>query len=175
MNKLALIIDFQEEWRNKNSDYYLGDFSEKIANAKLLVEFCRAKNIPVIYTRHVTPGSTTAFVDGSSNIEIVQELAPTKHDKVIVKNKISPFYKTDLEKEITKHNATQIVIGGILTNLCVRSAVSDAYDRDLKIVLIKDACVSDSSEMDEFTFRDLKKTRPKIEILSTKEFLRTGS
>jgi len=56
-----------------------------------------------------------------------------------------------------------------MTNLCVRSAVSDAYDRGYRIRVVTDACVSDSADVDKFTFKDLKKTRPEVEFVKTKE------
>ena len=55
-----------------------------------------------------------------------------------------------------------------MTNLCVRSAVADAYDRDLKVTVVKDVCVSDSPSTDRFTFRDLKKTRPSLNLVDSK-------
>ena len=58
----------------------------------------------------------------------------------------------------------ELLIAGILTNLCVRSAVQDAYDRDYKISIVSDCCVSFTKETQEFTLRDLKETRPEINI-----------
>jgi len=93
----------------------------------------------------------------------------SESDRVLTKNKISPFYNTDLEEILKELTPDQLVVAGILTNLCVRSAVSDAYDRDYHIKVVTDACVSDSHETDKFTFKDLKKTRPEIELVKTKE------
>jgi nicotinamidase-related amidase len=58
-----------------------------------------------------------------------------------------------------------------MTNLCVRSAVSDAYDRDYHIKVVTDACVSDSTEVDRFTFKDLKKTRPEIDFVKARDVI----
>ena len=55
-----------------------------------------------------------------------------------------------------------------MTNLCVRSAVADAYDRDFKVTVVRDICVSDSASTDRFTFRDLKKTRPTVNIVDSR-------
>jgi len=88
---------------------------------------------------------------------------------LITKNKISPFYKTNLDKVLRGIN--KIVICGILTNLCVRSLVQDAYDRNFEIKVIKDCCVSFDDETQEFTFKDLKATREEIEFLNLDEFI----
>jgi ureidoacrylate peracid hydrolase len=170
--KGILLIDFEEEWRNKDSEYYLGDFTKKIRNAKRLLNAFRQKKLTIVFTRHITLGSKTAFVKGSKNVTIIEELKPLNDEKVIVKNKISPFYKTDLEEFLNQRYIDELFICGIMTNLCIRSAVSDAYDRDFKVILIKDACASDSDATDKFSFKDIKATRPEVEIISTSKAIK---
>jgi nicotinamidase-related amidase len=171
MTPVLLAVDFQEEWRDKNSDYYLGRFKNQLHNASLLVEQFHRNGWPVIFTRHVEVGSTTVFAEGTKNAQITPELNAGPTDRVITKHRISPFYQTDLEKMLKELAADELVVGGIMTNLCVRSAVSDAYDRGYRIKVVTDACVSDSAETDKFTFKDLKKTRPEIEFVKTKELI----
>ena len=65
----------------------------------------------------------------------------------------------------------EIVVAGILTNLCVRSLVQDAYDRDFKITVVKDCCVSFNQVTQDFTFKDLKETREDIEFVNLNEFV----
>ena len=79
MPPALLIIDFQEEWRNKKSDHYLGQFKNQLRNASLLAEYFHSKKWPVIFTRHVEIGSTSAFAEGTRNTQIISELkvAPT--------------------------------------------------------------------------------------------------
>ncbi len=169
--KALILVDFEEEWRDKSSAYYLGDFKGKIANAKRLLIACRAKGMMTIFTVHVEQNSKKEFSKGSKNVKVVNELKPIKGEKVFIKNKISPFYKTGLEGYLKKHKIDEIIIAGIMTNLCVRSLASDAYDRDYKITIAKDACVSNSARTDNFTLKDLKNTRPEIQILKSKEII----
>jgi len=171
MPAILLIIDYQEEWRDKKSNYYLGQFKTQLHNASHLVNYFHEKKWPVIFTRHIEIGSTTAFVEGTKNAQIASELNVAKADHVVTKNKISPFYKTDLEKIIQRQRADELIIAGIMTNLCVRSAISDAYDRDYRVKVVTDACVSDSRAVDKFTFKDLKKTRPEIDFVKTKQLV----
>ena len=168
---VLLLIDFQEERRTKGSDYYLGAFEPKIQNAKLLLDHFHANNWPVVLTRHIELNSTSAFVEGTEKAEIISELKPADSDLILTKNKISPFYGTSLEQVLKELREIDVIVAGIMTNLCVRSAVSDLYDRDYKIKIVTDAFVSSSDEIDRFTFTDLKETRPEVELVSTKDLL----
>jgi len=93
-----------------------------------------------------------------------------KKDILIKKNKISPFFKTQLESKLKELKADKLVVTGILTNLCVRSLVSDAYDRDYEIKVITDTCVAFDEETHNFTIKDLKETREEIHFLTSEEF-----
>ncbi len=169
MTNCLILVDFQEEWRDKNSEYYLGDFTEKIRNAVFVLEEFRKRKEIIVFTRHVELNSNYSFKEGTKNAELLPELNVKEDEKVITKHKISPFYQTDLEDFLKSKNVTHLYVGGIMTNLCVRSLISDAYDRDYEITVIKDCCVSDSEETDEFTFKDIKKTRPEVNIVTSKE------
>jgi nicotinamidase-related amidase len=176
MTKALIIVDYENEWIDKSSEYYVGDISKKLTKLNKLIKFCREKNIPIIFTTHIEPDSKTAFAEGTKRVEIIEKLDfQPKKDILIKKNKISPFFKTRLEQILRKLNVEELIITGILTNLCVRSCVSDAYDRGYRITVIKDTCVAFSDEIQKFTFKDLKNTRPEIEFLTVNEFIKKNS
>ncbi|MFH1671252.1 MAG: isochorismatase family cysteine hydrolase [Candidatus Portnoybacteria bacterium] len=168
LSRTLILIDFQKEWTDKNSDYLVGDISEVINKTNKLIDYCRKENYKIIFTKHIEKGSEDAFREKSENIEIIDGLDRRDSDVVIEKNKISPFYKTRLEQELK--GANEVIVCGILTNLCVRSFIQDAYDRGLDIKVIKDCCVAFDKETQEFTFKDLKETREEIEFLDLNEF-----
>ncbi len=171
MTRVLIIVDYENEWLDKGSEYYVDDISTQIEKLNRLILFCRKNNIQVIFTRHVELDSEEAFADGSENIEIIKEVNFQKDkDILITKNKISPFYKTELESKLKELNATELIITGILSNLCVRSLVSDAYDRDYEITVVTDSCVAFSNEIHDFTIQDLKTTRPEINFKTVDEF-----
>lgn len=172
MGKALILVDYENEWIDSKSDYFVGDISGKIARLNKLIWFCRKKNIPIIFTTHIEPGSVDAFAAGTNKVKIIKGIDFQEgKDTLIKKHKISPFFKTNLEKKLKALKASELIITGILTNLCVRSLVSDAYDRGYKITVIKDACTALSDKAHEFTLQDLKDTRPEIEFLNAGEFM----
>ena len=169
-SKALLLIDFEKEWTNRESDYFVGDITNTIDKTNKLIDFCRSKGYKIIFTRHVDIGSEDAFAEESEGTKLINRLHKKDSDVLITKNKVSSFYKTGLEKEL--HGTKEIAVCGILTNMCVRHAAEDAYDRDFNITIVKDCCVALDEDTQEFTFKDLKATRPEIEILDLKEFLK---
>jgi nicotinamidase-related amidase len=169
-NAALILVDFENEWIDKNSDYYVGDIKEMLNRTNKLIDYCRKHKYKIIFTTHIEKDSKSEFAEGSKNVEIIKELHRQISDILITKNKISPFYKTDLEKELT--GIKKIIICGILTNLCVRSLAQDAYDRDFEIIIIKDCCTAFDNETHEFTLKDLKSTREEINILKMDEFIK---
>ena len=112
----------------------------------------------IVFTRHVDDDFNSELIDGLFK----------EGDSLVVKNKVSSFYKTEMEEVLGEIDET--VVCGILTNLCVRSFIEDAYDRDMNINVIKDCCATYDSKTHEFTFKDLKETRPEIEFFDLEKF-----
>jgi nicotinamidase-related amidase len=131
-----------------------------------LIDHCRARDYKIIFIRHRDIDSLESFWPET---KIIPALKIEDTDTIIIKNKISPFYNTSLEKELDgiKH----VIVWGILTNLCVRSFIQDAYDREFKITVIKDCCIAHTEELQEFTFYDLSQTREEIDFTDLKEFV----
>ena len=167
-SKALICVDFENEWTDKSSDYFIGDISDVIKKTNKFIDFCRKNGYKIVFTTHVEKDSDSAFASNSKNVEIIKELHKQDSDVLITKNKISPFYKTNLDKELK--GIKEIVICGILTNLCVRSLAQDAYDRDFQITIVKDCCRAFDEETHEFTIKDLKATREEIEFLNLNEF-----
>lgn len=168
-DKALILVDFENEWINPDSDYFVGDISEVIARTNQLIDYCRQNDYKIIFITHIEANSNSSFAPDSKNIEVIDKLNKKDSDILITKNKISSFYKTDLEKEL--QGIEEIVICGILTNLCVRSLAQDAYDRDFRIIVIKDCCVAFNDETQNFTFKDLKETREEIEFVNQSKFV----
>ena len=167
MTETALVlIDLQTEWTNPESEYYIADAQEVIAKTHYLIDHCRARGYKIIFTKHREIDSIDSFWPET---ELVPELKREEDDIIIIKNKISPFYNTSLEKEL--EGIGHVIVCGILTNLCVRSFIQDAYDREMRITVIKDCCAAHTAELQEFTFYDLAQTRDEIDFTNLKEFV----
>jgi len=125
---------------------------------KRLIHVFREAGRPVIYTRHVHhPDRLDAGImewwwegmcfEGSPESEIHGDITPLPNEKVILKHRYSAFYNTDLETVLRCLKIEDLVISGIMTNMCCESTARDAYYRDYKVFFLADATGSINEEM----------------------------
>ncbi len=167
--KALILVDFENEWIATDSPYFLGDLSTLIAKTNQLIDYCRKQKMKIIFIRHVEKESKEVFVENSLKTEIITLLHRERNDVVITKYKVSPFYQTSLGQEL--EGIREIVVSGILTNLCVRSLVQDAYDREFSITIIEDCCIAMEPKTHTFTLKDLKMTREELVIVHLTNFI----
>lgn len=167
--KALLVIDWQKEYIDSSSDYFVNSSLEnETKSLNSLIEKCRRENFLIIFVKHnETEGMN--FLHGSKNAELIDSVDVQNTDILMDKYQISSFYRTNLEKVLEDNKVDELYILGILTNLCVRGAVSDAYDRGFDIKVIEDLCISFNSSIHKFTIDDLKETRPEVEFVSSTE------
>jgi len=168
--KALILVDFENEWIDRHSDYFVGNISKTIERVNKLIDFCRKDRYKIIFTTHAEKGSKDAFVPNSDSVKIIKAIHKKDSDILITKYKINPFFKTNLEKELNGIN--DIVVCGILTNLCVRSLIEDAYDMEFNITVIKDCCVARDKKTYDFTFKDLKSFREEINFVNVNQFVK---
>jgi ureidoacrylate peracid hydrolase len=170
--KALVVIDMENEWTEKLSPYYLGDISRLIIKINKLIDFCRKKSYKIIFVTHVELEGKE-FAKGTKRVKIIKDMHKEKGDILVKKNKISPFYKTTLHKKLEGVN--EVIICGVVTNLCVRSMAHDAYDRDFAVTIIDDGCKTFDFLVHDFTLKDLKETREEISIIKTDDFIKKNS
>ncbi len=153
-----LVVDMQKFFLDNASPTFTPGGPAIIPNAIALLNAFRAKSRPVIFTRHVHDAALTdagimgwwwkgICLEGSVESEIIPELAPKPGEKQIFKHRYSAFYNTDLETVLRVLKIEDIVITGVMTNLCCESTARDAYYRDYRVHFPADATGSISEEL----------------------------
>jgi maleamate amidohydrolase len=123
-----------------------------------IIEKCHQKGVPVIYTTGVRRednwdngswswkngrsgeqaiGKRTSNVDGN---EIVAEIAPAPQDIVVLKQKPSAFFGTNMTSYLTLLGCDSIIVAGTTTSGCVRATVLDAFSLNYRIALAEEGC-----------------------------------
>ena len=142
MNRALLLIDIQ-------NDYFLGGAMELAgspaagAQAGMLLQAFREKALPVIHLQHIStrPGAAF-FLPHTRGVEIHASVAPSQDEIVIQKNFPNGFRGTRLLDTLQERHIAQLVIGGMMTHMCIDSTTRAAADLGFGCLLAGDACAT---------------------------------
>lgn len=166
-----LVIDMQNDFLLDTAPLFTEGGKAVVPNVKKIITVCRKAKIPVIYTAHehedpARDGGMTAWwwpelmakkalVSGSTGTAIHTELTPRSDEKVIYKHRYSAFYNTDLEIVLRGLKVDDLIITGLMTNICCESTARDGFFRDFRIFFLADGTGSVAEELHVGTLRAL--------------------
>jgi ureidoacrylate peracid hydrolase len=163
MKTALVLVDLQNAFCRPDGSYARRGFEipglDRVIDAcTRLLEESRKRGWDVVFTRLVfhpdySDGgllvadqpqirALSAYRNGGDDCRIIEEIAPRPGDLLIDKNRYDPFVNTGLEAELRARGITDLVVGGLLTNVCVESTVRSAYDRDFRVTVLSDASAS---------------------------------
>ncbi len=153
-----LVIDMQRFFLDPASPTFVCGGPAIVGRCRKLIEAFRRAERPVIFTQHVHTSAELdggmmklwwegMVLEGSPEAKIIPELAPRPGEKVIKKHRYSAFYNTDLEIVLRCLGVSDLVICGVMTNLCCETTARDAFMRDYRVFFTADGTASVSEEM----------------------------
>lgn len=171
-----LVIDMQDEFVKPHwSPFWVPRATRITKRVRGLVDFCRSKRIPVIFTAFArthsyldrpkmgsfmpnrykgkVPDDLSYFRDG----RIWHELSPLKDEVVIHKPSYGAFYDTPLESILKNLGRDTVVICGTLTNFCCGTTTRQAYERGFKVIVGSDVTATDDPRLHEAELKTLRK------------------
>jgi len=126
-----------------------------------LIGTARGAGLPIIYTTPVsradgadvvllptdlsvetgTP-SLTNCVEGSLDADFPEEIAPLSADYVFLKRRPSAFHGTGVAELLRMLRRDIVIIGGGATNRGVETSVREAFNHDLRVMVVRECCWS---------------------------------
>lgn len=85
-------------------------------------------------------------IDDTWDYEVIDALKPEEGDIVIKKNRWSGFFNTTLDTQLRCMGIETLVVVGVATDVCVTATVRDAFYRDYKCIVPREATASFSEE-----------------------------
>ncbi len=147
MKTALILIDIQNDYFEGGANPLVGSLEASL-RARALLEDFRAQALPVVHVRHLStrPGSTF-FIPGTPGAEIHENVAPATGEKVIEKNFPNSFRDTDLLDYLRTERITDLVVCGMMTQMCVDATVRAAKDFGFSCTVIGDACATKDLEI----------------------------
>jgi len=153
-----LVVDMQRFFLDPSSPTFTCGGIAILPAVKRLIGAFRKIDRPVIFTRHVHhPNGFDEGImgwwwqgkclEGTPESEVHDEIRPLSKEKVIQKHRYSAFYNTDLETVLRCLKIEDLIISGIMTNMCCESTARDAYYRDYRVFFPADGTGSINEKM----------------------------
>ncbi|CAN6235683.1 unnamed protein product [Urochloa humidicola] len=136
------------------------------------VALCRAAGMPVVYTRHVDreddaaphsrplrewwPGPGNRIGAGTAAAELLPGAGRAEGDLVVEKSTYSAFAGgTGLEEALRRAGAEEVVVAGVMTNLCCETTARDAFVRGFRVFFSADATATATRDLHDATLANM--------------------
>ena len=132
-----------------------GNIAEAVIATRPLLDFFRARSLPVVFTRivYAQDGSDASLwseklprlrslTETAYESQIVAALTPRPGEIVVRKTQASAFFGTPLSATLFRLGVDTLVVTGCTTSGCVRASVIDAMSLNYRTIVVTD-CVGD--------------------------------
>ncbi|KAL6652348.1 hypothetical protein ACP70R_011273 [Stipagrostis hirtigluma subsp. patula] len=129
------------------------------------VALCRSAGVPVVYTRQVDPVPRRRPLDewwpgdridaGTPAAELLPGAGREAGDLVVEKSTYSAFAGTGLEETLRGMGVEEVVVTGVMTNLCCETTARDAFVRGFRVFFSADATATASRDLHEATLANM--------------------
>ncbi|MBP2450857.1 nicotinamidase-related amidase [Mycolicibacterium lutetiense] len=92
-----------------------------------LLDRARSAGIPIIHIQHSDGPGSLYDIEGESGA-IVASVAPREGEPVVVKQFPNSFVQTDLDDRLKGLGASNLVLAGFMTHMCVNSTARGAFN-----------------------------------------------
>ncbi|GLS44474.1 cysteine hydrolase family protein [Methylobacterium brachythecii] len=131
-----IMIDLQNTYREGLMQ--LSGVEPAIAEAKALLERARKAGIPIFHVRHNAGAGSPYDVEARIG-QISDEVAPQGDEPVITKGYPSSFVGTDLQAQLEKAGAKNLILAGFMTHMCVNSTARGAFNLGFSPTVVAEA------------------------------------
>lgn len=157
-----LVIDMQ--------NYFSSMATPILAKVNATIALCRGASMPVIFTRHRhdprCPGSDDngmleewwsgeLVMDGTWESELMEGLGRVERDVVVEKSTYSAFRKTGLEERLVAMGVKEVIVSGVMTNLCCETTAREAFVRGFRVFFSTDATATSDAHLHQATLNNL--------------------
>jgi ureidoacrylate peracid hydrolase len=173
-----IVVDMQNAFCHPDASFTrmgadMSACTAMIPACRRLVDAAHGANVPVVFTQaqwredyadggvifnEIMGGQAQAkaLVAGTWDAQMVDELTPEPRDHVIVKNRFSSFYGTQMEPLLRSLRVERLVVCGVTTCMCVESTVRDAAQRDYRVAVPRDGVADVVETMHEAALRSME-------------------
>jgi len=152
----VLVVDMLNEFLEPGGEMVLLEGRSVIEPINRLLTASRGMGMRVVWLcdEHPIPDDkefekrVPHCIGGTWNAGIIDAMDVAPDELRIAKRRYSGFFGTDLDLRLREWGVEQVVVTGVVTNICVRSTVHDAYFLGYDVFVPED-CVSATSDREQ--------------------------
>jgi len=95
-------------------------------------------------------------IENTWGSEIIKELAPIEHEKVVYKTRFNGFYNTPLEAMLTQLRPNKVEVVGVCTSICIMDTVAGLVERNHKVIVPVKGVADFDDKAHEFSLARMK-------------------
>lgn len=158
-----IVIDMQRHFCDKESGFFVPKSDALAARLKELVDVFSENNRPVIFTRHIDSEDEgnlmlrwwSEQIREDDPMSQVVDVLDAKRGSIVVKHQYDGFLNTGLDPLLRNKGVRQVVVCGVLTNLCCETTARSAFMRGFEVYFVEDGTATFSKDMHEATLLNL--------------------
>jgi len=158
----VLVVDMLNDFLDADGAMPLEGGDALYEPQRRVINAARAAGSPVIWVCDEHPEDDLEFekrsvhcLAGSWGAQIVPQLDPRPDEYRVPKRRYSGFFETDLDLRLRKLGIRHLVVMGVVTNICVRSTVHDAFFRGYDVVVPTECVMATGEREQESTLYDI--------------------
>ncbi len=151
----VLVVDMLNDFLDADGAMPLEGGDALYEPQQRLIDTARAAGSRVIWVCDEHPENDSEFdkrsvhcLAGSWGAQIVPQLDPRPDEYRVPKRRYSGFFETDLDLRLREFGIRHLVMMGVVTNICVRSTVHDAFFRGYDVI-VPTECVMATGEREQ--------------------------
>ena len=159
----VLVVDMLKDFFSDGGAMVLDGGDVLYEPHRELLGAARDKGIPVFWLNQDLPPDDSLFqtravhcLSGTWGAEIVDEIPVDASDIIISKRLYCGFFQTTLYLNLRERGIDTVIVTGVVTNICVRSTVHDAFFLSYKVLVPEDLVMATSDQAQEVTLYDIE-------------------
>jgi nicotinamidase-related amidase len=142
MKPALILVDIQQDYFPKGRMEVPGAI-DATRNARSLLDHFRQSDLPIVHIQHIStrPGATF-FLPDTGGIDIHETVKPLPNEVVIRKHFPNSFRDTDLEGHLLSQGIKDLVICGMMSQMCIDATTRAAFDKGYTCIVAHDACAA---------------------------------
>jgi len=166
-NQALLVVDMQKEGLSKRNVF---NKQELINNVNNLISIFRKKNKPLFFIRH---NNDSYLKENTEGWQFSEELDLFENDIIIDKRNINAFREPKLLSLLEESKITEVVIIGLISNMCVRATSLGGLESGFSVLLISDGHSTFYKDAEKIISEcNSHLTKKGARVISTAEFIK---